>query len=659
MPDQSGPSPAVPAQAVPTPSPQGPVQIPAQAQAQGGYPGPAYGQPVPDQSGSGWQQPSQNPPIPPGWAQSPPQLQPKPKRRVPLWLMIAPAIAVVLVAGGLVTLHIADEVNPAVNKVTCDPQNLVSCLVSPPAKAGSDTSSWAKSTTVDSTAYATQYSNPAELQQHEISSLVTADGLKSLVHRSWFLGPNQVDIVLLSFDTVQGAQAWATDRSSEFLSTDTGPRVAVPGDPTAKAYTTATPDGAGNIDARYVTTFGTIDLEVHYASQGTLQTQDFNLWAGTEYASLHTAPAPPPAPAPAPTTFQAATCPGALTSCLMPLPAGYEPIPGVPATYTDSSFAGTGTGSSAVVQRMESDHVTAIDAESWGLNTGASGSQLILMQTRTDSQAQDLLTNLGTTSEYPTSFEIPGYAQAIGTYATTTDSDGFYEGVVSAQVGNVLMNLLVDFTGSFNTSATQTWAVQELNLLTQKTQSHWGFPVPKVSAPTLPAFAPGSCSGAPLTDCVMPVPSGATSTTSSSSAAVSGTISDVVNAFYSSRQNYEQTWLTGDGAKDAASADWTAGDGATATDYVVQFGSDRQAQAAAMQLAGDSTTGSQSCSVASLPDVTCLVLPADNSTGDVPILITGWSGKYEIEMQVTQTDSADTADALGWAQTQMELLAGG
>ena len=679
MPGQAGPPQPEPTQYQLPPAPN-------QGQYPGGLP---YGQPEPTEWPTGAQSSSTLPywppqqgapgavsgPVPPanysygvpGQIPSlggPLDAAPKPKRKARTWLLVGiPVLILVLVAAGLVALHIVNEVNPAVNKVVCNPKSLTSCLVAPPAKAGSNTSSWATATTVTSTAYAAAYPNSGESQQPEISSLVTNDGLKAIVHRSWYQGPEQIDIILLSFDTAQGAQAWASDRTGEFLADDSGPQLTVPGDSTAKAYSTSTTDGSGDIDVRYVTTVGDIDFEAHYASQGTLQQQDFNLWAGTEYASLQSAPAPGPAPSPTPTAFQAATCPGTLTKCLMPFPSGGQTVPGIPSTYTITSFTNdfiTKADETATAQRMQTDNVTGIDSESWGTNGFDEAGQVILIQTRTDSQAQDLGSYIGGDAGYTDTFTIPGYSQASGSYTTTADSDGFYEGLVTEQTGTVFMSLWLDFTGSFSTSTAQTWAVSELNLLAQDTQSHWGFPIPQVTAPTLPAFAPGTCPASTLASCVMAVPSGSTANTPNGGSTVQADlgVSGLVADLYTSRQNYEQAWLTSDGAKGAATESWTAANGATGTDYVTQFGSSRQAQAAALQLIGDSTAGAQSCTVPGLPNTTCLVLPEDDSTGAVPIRVTAWSGDYMIDLELTQTDSADTTDALTWAQSQLELLAG-
>jgi hypothetical protein len=156
----------------------------------------------------------------------------------------------------------------------------------------------------------------------------------------------------------------------------------------------------------------------------------------------------------------------------------------------------------------------------------------------------------------------------------------------------------------------------------------------------------------------MAVPSGATVKQAAGGGSVSGlALGDFVSDLYTDRQDYEKTWLTSDGASDAASEGWTAPDGADAIDYVMRFGSSRQAQAAALQQAGDSTPGAQSCSVPSLPNLVCLVLPEYGDSGEVPIRITAWSGKFEIDLEVNQVGTADTGDALNWAQAQLQTLA--
>ena len=589
----------------------------------------------------------------------------KQRRKLPKWMMYGiPGLVVVIVASILVALNIDNGPNPAVNKVQCAPGSLVSCLIEPPAGAGKNSSSWATSTSVDATAYASAYADAAATQQpSEVSSLVTGDGLKSIAHRSWYQGSNQIDLILLQFTSPQGAQAWADDRTGDFLALDSGPDISLPANPGGRAYTTASPDGAGDIDVRYITTVGAIDFEAHYASQGTLQQQDFDIWAGAEYSSLQTAPAPAPTPSPSATAFQAATCPGSLTSCLMPFPSGGSTVPGLPSTYSVTAFANdfiTKNDAPSAITKMQSDHVVGIDSEAWATNNFADAAQLIVLQTRTDAQAQDLMTSLGGDADYTSSFEIPGYSSAIGRYSNKADAQGFYEGLVYAQTGTIYVNLWLSFQNSFDTATTQSWAVTELNLLGQNTQNHWGFPIPQVTTPSLAPFQAGTCSAATAVGCMMAVPSGSTSTSTGGAPAVRAmTVSDLVGALYSDRQNYEQAWLNADGAKSAATESWTAANNVSATDYVVLFDSARHAQAAAQQQIGDSANSSQSCSVPSLPNLSCLVMPADNSSGAVPIRITAWSGKYELDLEVSQTDAADTADALAWAQAQLQMLAGG
>jgi hypothetical protein len=42
----------------------------------------------------------------------------------------------------------------------------------------------------------------------------------------------------------------------------------------------------------------------------------------------------------------------------------------------------------------------------------------------------------------------------------------------------------------------------------------------------------------------------------------------------------------------------------------------------------------------------------------VTLWVFGWGAKDGFALEVTKADSADTADALKWAETQAELLAG-
>ena len=655
------PPPIVPPPPTPTPIPgQGPMQPPGPMP----MPGPVQA-PVPDpymQPGysGGYTIPVQGQQV--MYGPEPPE----PKRRPRRWLLIGvPVLVVALAAGAYGVVRLLSSPNPDVTKVQCLPQKLSSCLVAAPGSASVNTSPWATSVSVSSSAYAAEFADAAETQQPEVGSTVTGDGVKTIVHRDWTFGSDQVDIILLQFRTIQGAHAWAQDRQGEFLSTDAGPQVPVPGDASAKAYTSSSPNSSGDYVAHYITTVGDIDLEIHYASQGSLQQQNFQQWAGTEYASLSTATAPAPDPAPTPTTFQAATCPGStLSNCLMSMPSGAVVLPGLATTYTDASYAAanyTGAGITDVEQTLSTDQVTSILAEAWGTNGFAQDAQVVVLQTRTDAQAQDLLTVLGGTAlTFPVTFNVPSFPQAQGSYELLPSStDNLVEGLVEAQVGNIYLAMWFTFSDSFDTVTAQSWAETELNLLTLHTQSHWGFPIPSVSTPALAPFAADPCTASALTGCLMSLPAGAKA---SSSAAGANPQDPGVDGFadelFSSRNSYEQTWLNNDGATDAVSEGWTAADGASATDYLLRFGSTRQAQAAALQEAGDDLAGAQPCTAPSLPDTYCVVLPENDNTGSVPIWVFGWGAKYGFAIQVTKADSADTADALKWAQIQAELLAG-
>ena len=643
----TGPTPMLPPGPMPQPGQTLP-QVPPVLPVPPGYPG-GYATPLLNLPGQ--------PMGPGGW---PP---PPTKRRLPRWLLIGiPLLIVALAAGTYGVIRLTSSPNPAVTKVRCLPQKLASCLVAAPGAASRDASAWGKSVSETGDAYASQFTDSAETQQPEVGSMVTGDGVETIVHRGWSFGSDQVDLILLQFRTIQGAKAWASDRSGEFLSTDGGQQLSVPGDSSAKASSSASANSSGDYVAHYITTVGNIDLEVHYASQGSLQQQNFQQWAGTEYASLQTAAAPAPDPAPTPTTFQTATCPApTLTNCLVSMPAGSVVLTGLPTSYTDNSWAASvysGANLSSVEQTLKGDEVTSIIAEAWATDGYAKASQVVLLQTRTDTQAQSLLTSLGgADSSFPDSFSVPGYPQAEGSYTTTApDGSGIVDGWVDAQVGTIFLSMWFGFSATFDTATAQSWAATELNLLTQRTQSHWGFPIPTVSAPALTPFAADPCTAAALGGCLMSRPAGAAA--SGGSGPQDPGVTGFVGKLYPAKSDYEATWLTDDGASDAVSETWTASDGATATDYLLRFGSSRQAQAAVLQEYGDALVGAQSCTVTSLPATYCVVLPENDSTGAVTLRVLGWGSKSAFDLEVTKTDSADTADALKWAQTQEELLGG-
>ena len=653
-PAQGQPMPPPGQMPVPPPGPQLPstVQIPGQQMPGQTMPG----QPMPSEYYGGY------PTLLPG--QLDPAAQPPTRKRRPRWLLIGvPVLVIALAAGAYGVVRLLSSPNPDVTKVRCLPQSLSTCLVAAPGGANTDTSAWGKSVSVSSDAYASQFADQAENQQPEVGGTVAGDGVKKIVHREWTFGSDQVDIILLQFHTIQGAKAWAQDRSGEFLASDAGQQITVPGDATAKAYSSSAPNSSGDYVAHYMTTVGNIDLEVHYASQGSLQEQNFQQWAGTEYASVKTSAAPAPDPSPTPTTFQKATCPGStLSNCLMTMPSGSVVLPGLPSTYTDDAYATANylsAGVPSVEHTLSTDQVRSIISEAWGVDSFDQAAQVVVMQTRTDAQAQNLLSTLGgTTTTFPDSFTVPNYPAAEGSY-TTVASDGIVEGLLQAQAGNVFVAMWFSYTGTFSIATSQAWAATELNLLNLHTQDHWGFPIPTVSTPALAPFAADPCTASTLSGCLMALPSGAKPNTSAAGANPQDPgVDGFVDALYPDRSNYEETWLNTDGATDAASESWTAPDGASATDYLLRFGSGRAAQAAALQEAGDDLAGSQSCTAASLPNTYCVVLPENDSTGAVPLWVFGWGSKYGFALEVTKADSADTADALKWAETQAELLAG-
>jgi hypothetical protein len=263
---------------------------------------------------------------------------------------------------------------------------------------------------------------------------------------------------------------------------------------------------------------------------------------------VQTAAAPAPDPSPTPTTFQQASCPeSTLSNRLMPAPAGSVPLTGLPSTYTDDSYASsvyTGSGVASVEQTLGGDQVTSILSESFAIDAYAKASQVIVLQTRTDTQARNLLTTLSSTSgNFPDSFTVPGYPQAVGTYTTTAPSGStIVDGCLYAQAGNLHLSMWFGFNGSFDIATAQSWAATELDLLTAHTQDRWGFPIPTVSTPTLAPFAADPGTASTLSGCLMSLPSGAkASSTAAGSNPQDPGVDGFVDALYPNRSGYEET----------------------------------------------------------------------------------------------------------------------
>jgi hypothetical protein len=644
------------------PQPQMPAQPQADPQQQQQ---PSYSYPYASNSGS-WEQQQQV-----AWAQGqqpgyPPAPAATGRSKTRLWLMIGvPVLVMIIVAAVVVALTQSSTPSAAVSKVTCRPQSLAGCLVEAPPAASKYATDWGSTTTVTAKDYVAQYADSAEQTEPQDATMVGTDGEKSIVHRNWYVGGDQVDIILLEFATPQGAQSWGLDRSANFMAQFRGSPITVTGDSSTQAYAAASTDSSGDIDVGYATVVGTTVLEVHYASHGSLDKTNFENWASTEYASLQTAPAVTASPSPSATSSQNTTCPGAMSNCLMPRPAGYSPWtdPSHNATYSISGYTSQFTYANSSGQQqyedlMTTDGVVSINDEDWlSVGDGAEG-WLALIQTRSDQGAQDLLSKEGgSVSVRPQTFTVSGFSNAVGSYSTSADSAGLFDGMVAAQVGTVYMEMWLDFANSYNVGTSQAWAIEELTLLTQNT-SNLGIPIPQVTTPTLSAPSPATCA-AGADGCLMAVPGGATSTTSSSYETNTDlSVNSYVNQYFPSSETYKGTWLNADGATGASHETWVAGNGADADDILLHFGSPQEAQAAAHKLAGDQMEGTQSCSVSNVKNAYCLVQPQDVESGSVPISILAWKGGYVMDLEISQVGSADTADALNWALQQLAELPG-
>jgi hypothetical protein len=599
----------------------------------------------------------------------------KPKRKRVLWIT-AVVVVLALVSVGVVALTSGRSGNSVVAMVHCQPSKLTTCLIKAPAGAEqlSGSSPWDQDTAPTTDLYSSNITRDAAGVSDDTSSFTTTDGLQHLAHADWnAVDGNNVDLVLLQFASQKGARAWNATRTAEIAAAYPGQSVTIPGDTAAKAFAATKADKQGNIDAAYSTVVGNLVLNVAYSSPMKLSAADLETWAGTELASLRTAPAAPAdQPDVAPGGEQLAC--GQLTSCLMPMPSGAERwtsptdshwVAG--STLTSSQFIQLSYDSKADTQtqvssNFSSDGVSAIAHEDWDTDGGNKQADIYLIQTITATGANELSgKNFGDPEWNPgqsgVSYTIPNEPGAQAWYANKPDSNGFIGFYFTQAIGNVIVNGWLYFSGSFDSGTANSWTQSELNLInhTASSQPMGLFPL---NAPTLPAFSQGTCPASG--DCLLPLPGGATDTTASSFHA-DKSVDD-----YSYASQYESAtstdtakWMDSDGFKSAEHRSWTAADGATADAVLLKYGNPAEAKAAAQLEYGINVSNDRDCTDAAvLPDSQCVAAPV--SVADLlqkeTIWVLAWKGDYEVSIAVTRSNAADVAEAYAWAQQQLELL---
>jgi hypothetical protein len=663
------------ASAAPQPTPAAPYfapPFPAREQ----FPGQYQGQPQ-------WQLPSQpgqgmpNPYYTAAYSAPPP---PKRNRKRILWISTAVVVVLALAAAGVYALLPGRTGNSVVAKVACRPAALATCLILAPAGAEVFSAAgdpWAHQTEASSDLYQATIAHDSPGVGADGAALLGTDGMRTLVHTDWnAVDGNDVDLVLLQFATQKGAQAWNSTRTAEILAGYGGPAVAIPGDTTAKAHTAAKADAQGNIDAAYSTVVGNIVLNVSYSSPKELSAADLATWAGTELASIRTAPPAAADPADTAAGTENVAC-SELTSCLVPMPSGAERWTSPTSklwvkstTLTQSQFVKLEWQSEESVQQSVSDNftsdgVTGIVHDDWDTDNADKQADIYLIQTITADAATQLAnTNFGepdwASGITGVSFTIPNEPDAQAWYTDKKGSDGFTQFYFMQVVGNVIVHGWLFFYGSFDSGTATKWAQSELNLVNSSLSSQpiGLFPL---TAPTLPAAGRGTCPASG--DCLLPLPAGATDTTSSSYYVTedlgASDFTDQYNGGSSSTD--DATWMKSDGFKDAEHRSWTAADGATADTVLLKYGTPAQAQADALLEYGGNAPGERLCTGSALPDAMCLASRVD--PGDFlqkeTVWVLAWKGDYEVSVSVTASNQADVTDAYTYAQQQLDLLPAG
>jgi hypothetical protein len=601
---------------------------------------------------------------------------PKPKRKWVPWIT-AGVVVLALIAVGVVALTSGRSGDSVVAKVHCQPTKLTTCLIKAPAGAEqlSGSSPWDQDAVPTADLYSSNITNDAAGVSADTSTFTTADGLQHLAHADWnAVDGNNVDLVVLQFATQKGARAWNATRAAEIVAAYPGQSVSIPGDTTAKAHAATEADKQGNIDAAYTALVGNLVLDVAYSSPTKFSAADLENWAGTELASLRTAPAAPAdQPDVAPGSEQLA-CPQ-LSSCLMPMPSGGERwtspsdshwVSG--STLTASQFiqlAWEQKSQADVTSKFSSDGVTAIAHEDWDTNGAAEQADIYLIQTITATGATSLSdSNFGEpnwgSGLSGVSYTIPGESGARAWYTNKTDPGGFIDFYFTQVTGNVIVHGWLFFYGSFDSGTANKWAQSELNLVNRSASSQLMGLFP-LNAPALPAAGQGTCPAPD--DCLLPLPGGATDTTASSYH-VDKSIDDYSYASQLEPGTSTDTakWLDSDGFKSAEHRSWTAGDGATADAVLLKYGNPAQAEAAAQFEYGVNVATGRDCTDASvLPDSLCVASPVNvaDLLQKETIWMLAWKGDYEVSISVTRSNAADVAQAYAWAQQQLALLPAG
>jgi hypothetical protein len=349
---------------------------------------------------------------------------------------------------------------------SCSP--LSACLDSAPASdAVDDTGGW------------DGYSSPtlAEFVQQmypysyaaTATAQLTGQGLTDIAHAAWQdAAGDQVDVVLLRFKTVQGAES----RAREEIGGIDGPKFGVSGPGSAEGTYTATADSAGSYDADVYGYVGDVAVEVHAFTVEPKDLSEATSAAQRQFAELAavttTSTVPQPAlvvPSTAPSTLGGTSSCADILSCLVPLPSGatarsstsYDKSTEVTvAQFVADKFA-AGSVRSFEAGLMTSSGVRQIVHRSW---FGAQGDQadVSVLVFANAAQAQAGAMNYqGAVGQSGRLFSVAGYSDAVGSVDTTVESDGYTHAEIVAYTANFEVRMDCYSLGDFNARDAISW----------------------------------------------------------------------------------------------------------------------------------------------------------------------------------------------------------
>ncbi|MBR7839232.1 hypothetical protein KDL01_38575 [Actinospica durhamensis] len=601
-------------------------------------------------------------------------LERKHKRRRTLWKATAVVAVVALAGSTAVFIATRRHGNSVVSAVKCAPAKLSSCLIKLPAGALqlSDVPAWDEALAPSTDAYAANVTGDSKSLSDQTAALLAEYGESATAHTDWnAVDGDDVDMVLLKFTTIKGAQSWNTTRNAEILAAYTGRPAAIAGDSAEQAHAAAKADAAGKFHAAYSAVVGNIVLSVGYTSPSTFAAADLQNWAGTELASLRSERAPAADPAETAPSTQQVACSG-LHACLASVPSGYErwtsPLP--------SGFSNSSTWSSQrlvdfmwlpknrqdVLDNFSTYDVTGVAHTDWMNGDATDQADAYLIQTLTQAGATTLAQyNFGEPNWRNglkgIGYTIPGQPDTQAWYSNKTDSGGFIEFSFTAIEGNTIVLGWCYFYGSMDKSLADKWA-DDLIDRAKATVSTQPLALPPLTAPAVKVPVQGTCPASG--DCLLPVPAGAKESAAASAGPSTADLSADIyaNTYESGYASDYAAWLGTDGFRSAEHRSWAAGDGATADGALVKFSSPAQAKASVMLEYGLSGGIGRICTVGTVPDSYCLASTVGISDfyQMETVTVLAWKGDYEFRINVTTSNRADLADAYAWTEQQLALL---